>query len=147
MSEGKAGVPIEPVRRSVTVSWNVASAFQRFTAQIASWWPLRSHSVSGEQAVSCVFEQHVGGKIYEVARDGARSEWGTVLVWDPPGRVEFTWHPGSGPEVASRVELRFSAVAGGTRLDLTHTGWEVFGRNAQKMRRGYNVGWVYVLNL
>jgi uncharacterized protein YndB with AHSA1/START domain len=147
MSEDRKRAGVEPVRRTITVSWSVAAAFERFTRQMGTWWPLRSHSVSGANAESCVIEEHVGGRIYEVARDGRQCEWGTVLAWDPPHRVEFTWHPGSGPELASRVEVRFNEVAGGTRLDLTHTGWEVFGRNAERMRRLYHMGWLYVLNV
>lgn len=33
----------------------------------------------------------------------------------------------------------------GTRLTLTHTGWERHGAEARKARRGYPIGWTYVL--
>jgi uncharacterized protein YndB with AHSA1/START domain len=137
----------EPVRRTITVGWNVEAAFRRFTAQMAAWWPLRTHSVGGLAALRCVFEEKVGGKIYEVARDGSRCEWGTVLLWEPPHRVAFTWHPGHDASRATRVELRFTAVAAGTRLDLTHSGWEVLGDEAAKARKGYRFGWLVVLHI
>ena len=138
---------LEPVRKSVTVSWSVEAAFRRFTTDIAKWWPLRTHSVGGLNAATVVFDNRVGGKIYEVHRDGTRSEWGTVLAWEPPQRVEFTWHPDTDPARASRVELRFQTVPGGTQLELTHMDWERLGADAQKVRRGYNMGWSHVLNL
>ena len=138
---------IEPLHKSITVPWKPEAAFRRFTTELATWWPLRSHSVGGRDAVSCVFEEHAGGKIYEVWRDGGRSEWGTVLVWDPPARVEFTWHPGRESAEAQLVELRFTAVDEGTRLDLVQSGWERFGTRGTRMRRAYNLGWAYVLRV
>ena len=139
---------LEPVRKSVTVNWGVEAAFRRFTTDIAKWWPLRSHSVGNANALKVVFEDRVGGKIYEVSRDGARSDWGTILAWDPPNRVEFTWHPGSDAAESTRVELRFQAEpGGGTRLELTHRDWHRLGAMGGKARRGYNSGWVYVLQL
>jgi len=144
--EAKA-TELEPVQRSVTVSWDVDAAFRRFTAEIGRWWPLRTHSVSEGNSDTCVFEGHAGGRIYEVARDGKQHDWGKVLEWDPPRRVKFTWHPGREVSTAGWVELRFTPVADGTRLDLTHGGWENFGQGVEKARRGYRMGWGYVLEL
>jgi uncharacterized protein YndB with AHSA1/START domain len=138
---------LEPIRRSVTVSWDADAAFRRFTSEIGRWWPLRTHSVSEGNSSTCVFEGHVGGRIYEVARDGAQHDWGKVLEWEPPRRVKFTWHPGREVSTAGWVELRFTPMAEGTRLDLTHGGWEHFGRGVEKARRGYRMGWGYVLEL
>ena len=138
---------LEPVTRSVTVSWDQEAAFRRFTAEMGRWWPLRTHSVTEGKSLTCVFEEHVGGRIYEVGRDGTQYDWGKVLEWDSPRRVKFTWHPGRDVSTAGLVELRFSKVAEGTRLDLTHSGWENFGQGVERARRGYRVGWGYVLEL
>lgn len=136
---------IEPVRKSIVVPWGVDAAFKRFTADLATWWPLRSHSLGQQEATTCVFEGREGGKIYELWRDGRRVEWGEVLTWNPPHSVTFTWHPGQPRDVAQQVELRFTAAGKDTRLDLVHTGWERLGRKARKTRNGYNLGWNYVL--
>ncbi len=141
------GPILPPVRKSVTVPWSVDAAFRRFTAELASWWPLATHSVGQERAVTCRFEERVGGEIYEVRDDGERTVWGTVLVWEPPARVRFTWHPGRPGETHQEVELRFTAEASGTRLELAHSGWERAGREAKSARRAYNLGWIYVLDL
>jgi hypothetical protein len=138
---------LAPLRKNVEVTWPPETAFRRFTAEMATWWPLRSHSVAGERARSVVFESHVGGRIYEIADDGSTCTWGTVLAWEPPDRVEFTFHPGRGEDVAQNVEVRFVRVGTGTRLELTHTGWERLGRKARLARPGFNVGWSYVLDL
>jgi hypothetical protein len=136
---------IEPVRKSIVVSWSLDAAFKRFTDDLATWWPLRTHSLGQKDATTCVFEGREGGKIYEVWRDGRRAQWGEVLTWNPPHSVTFTWHPGEPRDAAQQVELRFTAVGKATRLDLVHTGWERLGRKARKARNGYNLGWNYVL--
>jgi uncharacterized protein YndB with AHSA1/START domain len=136
---------LPPVQRSIRVAWPPETAFRRFTAEMAAWWPLRTHSVGQERAETVVFEGRPGGRIFERIRGGEESTWGTVTAWDPPRRVAFTWHPGLTPQTAGDIELRFLPDGSGTRLELTHTGWERLGPIAAKVRRGYGIGWVYVL--
>jgi uncharacterized protein YndB with AHSA1/START domain len=136
---------IAPVRKSIVVPWDLDAAFRRFTAGFGSWWPMRSHSLGQKEVSTCVFEERVGGKIYELWRDGRRIEWGEVLTWNPPHSVTFTWHPGQGRDVAQQVELRFTTVGKDTRLDLVHSGWERLGKAANTTRSGYHLGWNYVL--
>lgn len=135
-----------PLHKSITVPWSQERAFTRFTTEIGSWWPLRTHSVGGARTVRCGFEGRVGGQIYEETADGTRLVWGTVLVWEPHSRTVFTWHPDRTPEVAQNIEVRFTPAGSGTRLELIHTGWERLGAEAKKARRAYPMGWTYVLN-
>jgi uncharacterized protein YndB with AHSA1/START domain len=139
--------PIPPLHRTITVPWTPEASFRRFTDEIATWWPLRTHSVGGEEAQTVVLEGRVGGRIVEKGRAGEEKVWGTVTAWDPPRRVAFTWHPGQSPETSQDVEVTFTPEAGGTRLDLTHTNWERLGKMARAARRGYPIGWSYVLRL
>jgi hypothetical protein len=81
-----------PIHRAVSVSWNPDAAFRRFTADFATWWPRRTHSIGGPRVTAVVFEQHVGGRIYEEHDDGRRFQWGDPRV-DPPRSVRFTFHP------------------------------------------------------
>jgi len=138
---------LAPVRKRIRVGWKPEEAFRRFTSGIAGWWPLRSHSVSGERAETVVFEERVGGRIYERSAGGDESTWGTVTAWEPPHRVAFTWHPGRDPKKPSDIEVRFFSDGAGSRLELVHTGWESFGPIAAKARRGYGIGWAYVLRI
>jgi uncharacterized protein YndB with AHSA1/START domain len=94
-----------------------------------------------------VFEERVGGRIYERSRSGEESTWGTVTLWEPPHRVAFTWHPGRDPEKPGAIEVSFHPDGAGSRLELLHTGWESFGPLAVKARRGYAIGWAYVLRI
>ena len=138
---------IPPIRRSISVSWDQETAFKRFTQEFASWWPSRTHSICGERLKRVVFETHAGGQIYEEHEDGRRFLWGQITEWNPPGRVKFTWHPSRDPSTAQDVELEFMVEEGGTRLQLTSSRWERWGKGAQRARRGYDVGWGYVLNV
>jgi Activator of Hsp90 ATPase homolog 1-like protein len=138
---------IPPIRRSISVSWDQETAFRRFTNEFASWWPSRSHSIGGERLQRVVFETRLGGQIYEEHKDGRRFLWGQVTLWEPPNRVKFSWHPSRDPATAQQVELEFVIEEGGTRLQLTSYGWEQWGKGARRARRGYDVGWGYVLNV
>jgi uncharacterized protein YndB with AHSA1/START domain len=136
-----------PVLRFAVVARPVEEAFDVFTRQIGAWWPLPSHGVFGADAGGLAFED---GLLVERAVDGRASVWGEVLAWEPPDRLVVTWHPGSDDdaEPLSEVEVRFSAVAGGTRVELEHRGWERFGAQALARRRRY-VGpgaWGHVLD-
>ncbi len=132
---------LPPLHKHVVVRATPATAYQVFTAGIATWWPLKSQSVFGDEAVTCVFEARAGGRVYELARDGAEALWGTVLVSAPGRRLSFTWHPGRAPGSAQEVSVRFLATEGGTRVELEHQGWAALGEKAAETRHGYDTGW------
>lgn len=138
---------IEPVRKAVRVPVRRRAAFHRFTAEIETWWPRSTHSVSGEECSGVVMEERSGGRVYEVADDGREIEWGVVTAWDPPERVAFTWHPGRDSGTSQEVEVTFEDAEGGTRVTLVHTGWERLGEGAAEARDQYVGGWDQVLGL
>ena len=138
---------LSPIVRSVLVSWGQEAAFRRFAADFGSWWPWRTHSIGGKRVARLVFEPRVGGRVYEEHADGRRFQWGTVLEWDPPARVKFTFHPAREASSAQDVEVRFLPEAGGTRLELTASKWENWGKGAARARKGYGAGWGYILNV
>jgi hypothetical protein len=133
--------PVPPVEKSVLVRCDPTRAFAAFTAEIAQWWPMQTHSVAQAQARSVAIEPRIGGRIYETAADGTESEWGRVLTWSPPHGFSMTWHPGRPADPHTVVELSFAAEGGGTRVRLVHRGWETLGEGAQAVRDNYNGGW------
>lgn len=136
---------MEPVRLDVTVAKTPDEAFRLFTEGITEWWPLETHSVFEADAARAVFESRKGGRIYEIHRDGRESDWGSVLVWEPPGRVVFSWQPNPNRSEHTEVEVRFHQVEDGTRVELEHRGWERLGDEAEAVRTDYETGWVPVL--
>jgi uncharacterized protein YndB with AHSA1/START domain len=145
MSVERVDVDAAPLRLTVTVERPPLEAFHVFTAGMARWWPLRTHSVCRAHAVSCVIEPRAGGAVYEVQDDGQRHAWGRVLEWEPPQRLVLTWHPGRPAAVAQEVEVRFSAEGTGTRVDLEHRGWARLGAFGAEARKSYDGGWRTVL--
>ena len=133
------------IRKTITVNAPVERAFEVFTAGIGAWWPIETHSVGRGKAETVVLEGRRGGRLFERQTDGAESDWGQVIVWDPPHRVAFTWHPGRGVTTAQEVEVHFTAVAGSTRVDLEHRGWENLGDLAAETIPEYDSGWDHVL--
>jgi hypothetical protein len=143
-TEVKAGTSA-PIRKSIEVNLPVENAFDLFTDGYTTWWPLKTHSVGEEQAQSCTFESWLGGRIYETTKDGVQYEWGRVLAWDPPRSFTISWYPGRDAGTMQEVEITFSAVPRGTRVELVHRGWERLGELSSKIRAGYETGWDVVL--
>jgi uncharacterized protein YndB with AHSA1/START domain len=136
---------IPPVEKSIQVALPLEEAFNLFTRGLTTWWPLASHSVGEDDAVSCHVEEHEGGRVYEVNKDGTEAPWGTVLTWEPPHRFMMTWHPGYDSNMATELEVLFESEGEGTRLDLIHRNWENLAERAKETREGYLTGWDFVL--
>ncbi len=125
---------VAPVVRATWVRCDPQTAFEVFTRRIGAWWPLPTHGMFGERAGGVGFED---GRLIERSVTGEECLWGEVLVWDPPERLAFSWHPGGEPTEASEVEVGFAADGDGTRVVLEHRGWERFGESALARRRRY----------
>lgn len=137
-----------PIVKSVTVPVSPDRAFARFTSDIMGWWPLGRHSVSagqGKLPKEVVIEPQVGGAVYEIMYDGDRVEWGEITDWNVPNGFTMTWHPGSGAENATQLALAFEPSDVGTKVTLTHSGWDVLADRAEESRSHYSSGWDHVL--
>lgn len=88
----------QPIRQSVHVDCPVEEAFRLFTESFGQWWP-------GDDS----------------ERDSV--EEGSVTMWDPPRRIEFTWQH----QEEQTLTVEFNTEADGTRVTLTHFGWEQSG--------------------
>ena len=108
-----------------------------FTEQMDRIKP-REHNMLGVDIAETVFEPRVGGRIYDRGTDGRECEWATVLAYEPPDRVVFSWNISphwqveTDPDKRSEVEVRFIAEdEQRTRVQLEHRhldrhgdGWE-----------------------
>jgi uncharacterized protein YndB with AHSA1/START domain len=81
------------------------------------------------------------GRVFERAADGRATSWGTVLAYDPPHRLAFSWIVEPSADQEQLVEIRFTAEDRGTRVELTHSGWEKLGDAATSLRTRYDRGW------
>ena len=133
------------VSKSVRVNAPIERAFSVFVEQMETWWPATHHI--GKTPFEAIFvEPRVGGRWYERDVEGKHSDWGTVLAWDPPHLVTFSWHVGPGhdspdwvcdPDMAkaSEVQIRFTAETPGvTLVELEHSKLERHGDGYQQLR-------------
>ena len=136
---------IEVVRKVVTVDCAVEEAFRVFTADALSWWPVETHSIH-ETVREIVFEPEAGGEVYEVATNGEKGHWATVLEWDPPARARARLEHPRAPRRRDRgrgpVQLR--GERGPRRARAPRLGDRGRWGGAEK-RASYDTGWGVVL--
>ena len=140
----KDALVVEVVRKTITVDCAVEEAFRVFTADAVSWWPVESHSIH-ETVSEIVFEQGVGGEVYEVSTSGEKGYWATVVEWDPPSRLVLAWNILRAEDSPTEVEVRFLPEGDGTRVELEHRGWELLADGGPAKRENYDTGWDFVL--
>lgn len=130
----------EPIRKSVRVSVPRERAFTLFVEHMEAWWPA-AHHIGEKPFQTILVEPRAGGRWYERDAQGGECEWGTVLVWEPPSQVTFSWHLGPdwrfNPDLsrASEVALRFVEEGpAATLVELVHRGFERHGEGYEQMR-------------
>jgi uncharacterized protein YndB with AHSA1/START domain len=125
------------VRSEVVVNAPVDRAFAVFIGRMDRIKP-REHNLLRVDIAQTVFEPRVGGRIYDRGVDGSECEWATVLAYEPPDRLLFSWNVSPRWQVEtdadkrSEVEVRFVAEdEQRTRVRLEHRhldrhgdGWE-----------------------
>ncbi|MEM0950017.1 MAG: SRPBCC domain-containing protein [Pseudomonadota bacterium] len=138
-----------PIRKTVTVPLDPLAAFELFAKDIDRWWPKETHSLaagSGKGAQARVrVEPRPGGRVIETLPDGTEAPWADVEHYIPGTRLTLRWYVGQTPEQATLVDVRFSPVDTGTRVDLSHSGFETLGAAGSKTHASYHTGWDRVL--
>lgn len=139
------------VRRSIVVDAPLERAFSFFTEDIAKWWDPNHHLLQ-EPLAEMIFEPRVGGSIVDRGVNGTESRWATVLAYDPPTHVAFSWSINLQWQIepdlakASEVHVTFSPQGdASTLVELEHRhldrhgpGWESM-RDAVGAPNGWNL--------
>jgi uncharacterized protein YndB with AHSA1/START domain len=142
------------VRSEVVVNAPVQRAFAVFTEQMDRIKP-REHNMLAVDIEQTVFEPRVGGRIYDRGTDGSECEWATVLAYEPPHRVVFSWNISpywqveADPGNRSEVEVRFTAEdERRTRVELEHRHLDRHGDGWERARDGVAApdGWELYLS-
>jgi uncharacterized protein YndB with AHSA1/START domain len=143
----------DSVRHSVNVGRRAAGAFSLFVEEFQTWWP-REYTWSQDVLEAIGIEPGIDGMCYERGPHGFRCDWGRVLVWEPPRRLEFTWQisprrePVPNPTLASVVGVSFDERSdGSTQVSLEHWGFERHGSGSAEYQAamGSAHGWPYIL--
>jgi uncharacterized protein YndB with AHSA1/START domain len=128
------------VRASRTVQAPQERAFEVFTNGIAGWWNPDHHVLEAPLA-EMVFEPRVGGHIFDRGTDGSECRWATILAYEPPRRLVFSWNIRldwkleTDLERTSEVEVRFTAQGPErTLVELEHRNIDRHGDGWESMR-------------
>lgn len=130
------------VRQQIVVEAEVDRAFRVFTEQMDKIKP-REHNMLGVDIAETVFEPRAGGRIFDRGTDGSECEWASVLAYEPPDRVVFSWNVSphwqveTDPARRSEVEVRFIAEGPErTRVELEHRHLDRHGDGWEGLRDG-----------
>ncbi len=138
-----------PIRKVLHVPIGCERAFELFTREMDTWWPLETHGryeeVDGAKPERIEFPDRAGGEILEHLSTGETLPWGELLVFEPPSRLVIAWKPHPRPTPPTEVEVTFTPDGDGTRVELVHRGWERLGDQAAEAMSGYDTGWDAVL--
>jgi uncharacterized protein YndB with AHSA1/START domain len=146
---------LPPITRSVSVRCSPERAFEVFTAEMDSWWPVETHSRAaseyedqGVKVERVEFQGRVGGRILEHVSSGLVLPWGEVLAWEPPRRFVLAWKPHGREQPPTEVEVTFTPAQDGTEVVLMHRAWERLQEvpgDVAKLHGTYAGGWVQTL--
>lgn len=115
---------------SVLVSLRIEAppdaVFDAFVNDIALWWkPSALFQLTPRGDGELKFEPGEGGCLVAALANGKAFEVGRITDWAPPHLIAFTWRQATfAPEQNTRVEVRFEAAGSGTRVSVTHHGWD-----------------------
>jgi len=131
------------VRKVVKVQAPQELAWQVFTQQMGTWWPLAVYKIGKAKAVDAIIEPRVGGRWYERGEDGNTCDWGHVVVWKPSSRLVLSWDINADfqydPALQTEIEVCFIAEKdGSTRVELEHRRLDRYGDRRDEMRTIYD---------
>jgi uncharacterized protein YndB with AHSA1/START domain len=134
-----SGSDLNSVRKVVTVEAPQNVAWQVFTEQMRTWWPLTMYKIGKANAVDAIIEPRVGGRWYERGEDGSTCDWGRVLAWDPDSRLVLSWDITADwqydPALQTEIEVRFIAEGSSrTRVEFEHRRLDRYGERRDEMR-------------
>ncbi len=136
-------------RAEIVVKATPEDAFHLFTDEISLWWRRNTHYWNDpERGLFLTIEPGVGGRWIEVydADTGEGMEVGRVTRWEPPGLLALTWTQVGWPDdLETELELTFEPDPEGTRVRLSHSGFEPLGDEAVATSGGYESGWQEIL--
>ena len=141
---------LAPIEKSIDVPCDQKTAFTVFVEEMHTWWPLDKFTMSamkGAPAKTIRIEARQGGQIAEVGSDDTEVSWGHIETFDPHGFVAMRFNipaPNYDGDGRTLLELTFTPIDTGTRVDLKQSDWEAMGDWAEGVHGGYGHGWVMI---
>jgi uncharacterized protein YciI len=141
------------LKKSISVEATQQRAFRVFTEGMGRWWP-QDHHIGKAALERMVVEPRTGGRWYEQLVDGSECQIGSVLAWEPYGRVVLAWQVTAewkfDPSFVTEVEVTFTSEGPRkTLVQLEHKNIERFGAAAEEMKKAFESdgGWNLTMGL
>ncbi|MCR8670391.1 SRPBCC domain-containing protein [Agrococcus sp. HG114] len=132
------GDDLAPIELEVQVAVSCARAWDAWVHGLTEWWH-PAWTASGASLARIEVEPHPGGRIVEHRHDGRRHEWGEVTDAVPGSRFAHTFRLADEGD-ASTVAVDFAELpGGGTRVRLTHGGWNASNADARALHDDWPV--------
>lgn len=140
-TQAKASLPpanIGRVELEVHISADQQRVWNAIIHETPRWWR-RDFNVGGESALMTI-EPRVGGRMFEDWGNDRGALWGTVLLFDPPSRLELVAHltPSFGGPATCIIQIALRADRDQTVLSLSDS---FFGRADQGTVTSLSGGW------
>lgn len=134
---------MEPLVVEIDIAVSRDHAFMVWTENVGAWWPA-SHRITDTSDV--IVEPFEGGRIFERAPDGTEHDWGEVVTWEPPQRLQCLWHLFFDRSEATDLEVRFEETESGTKVVIRQSGWERLGAAGADRRSRTHAAWSTIGN-
>ena len=76
MTETADDAALAPIVKTRTVECDPERAFTVFTREVGTWWPTETHALHPGEVEQVVWEEHVGGTVYEIATERRAGDLG-----------------------------------------------------------------------
>jgi uncharacterized protein YndB with AHSA1/START domain len=139
-----APFPVPPVVKTATVICPPARGFALFAEDFGRWWPLGREPILGPTRSIVQSNRVSAGACSNAPAMGAKPPGGRFWRTSRDTGLAFSWVVELSADQEQLVEIRFTPEGSGTRVELTHSGWEKLGEAAANLRQRYDRGWATV---
>jgi uncharacterized protein YndB with AHSA1/START domain len=134
------------INEKIDIVADQVTVFNIYLDRIDEWWPRQKtyrYSFAPPETAPdrILFEPRAGGRFYERFADGTEYTIGTIIVFDPPNELTYTW---KAPDWAAPSTVRVRFVASG---DVTTVMVEHSDLPDDETASGYAVGQAEILSV
>jgi len=142
----------DQIALQVAVALEPQAAWTLFVTRFGDWWPAE-YTFCGEGLKEIGIEAAADGACYEIAQNGEKLVWGTVVEAEAPRGLMFHWHISPERKIDTRAErsstvtVHFAASDHGTTVTVVHADLSHHGEGWEHYRAAMasEQGWPYCL--
>ncbi len=139
--DGRPEFGVCEVALEVEIAAPPERVWKAFTEEIVAWWPTAFYTSPNPKGF--VFEEKLGGRLYEDRGDGQGLVWYHVIELNKPGTIRLSGEltPEFGGPARLQTRIDFVPTETGTRFRLLDT---IFGRLGASLQGNVTEGWKFL---